>query len=314
MKILLVSPPEISVGWQSMANAPYNAVRAMPCEVIECIHAKDANAIVNDVDVFFYDGIRYRHCEGNQFVIPDHVLLAHYDGDPFRDANSSFTRWPDIMISCQKELYAENRTQYANIEMCWLPGSCNVGDFDCPKDIDVLFWGQIPGYPFRTILHDKIMEYVTGEATIDDVGLYHYPAENDEVNFTYTILPARGLNRGLWGDKFYNIISRSRICVTGSGMVHGALGRYFENAAYGALTVTNWFHDSSDLGFEHNRNIWITDEEKFIDDLFYLLRNPDVVDILRWNAWKLIAECHTVDIRASQLYKILYKRLKRSKS
>ncbi len=83
------------------------------------------------------------------------------------------------------------------------------------------------------------------------------------------------------------------------------LARYFENAACGCVSLTNDFSDREALGFEHGENIWLTTEEKFIGDLVYLLSQDDLLAKMSATARQLIAERHTVGMRANELYRFL---------
>jgi hypothetical protein len=315
MKVLFVIPPQENTLWESMGNTPHAKVRAMPCQVVSCTYADEANKIIDDMDVFFYSGSRYAHSQSKSFQIPKHVLTVNYDGDPYRGLNWDFNAAIDLVITPVISTFWHYRGKDFDLPVYWSPGCCNLGDFDSQRDIDVLFWGRVIGYPFRISAVEKILAHQMGEVTDEAGCVYHHQIQIGDCAFKFSSIEyKKAMRSNMWGAKLYAVIARAKICVTSAHIHQMALGRFYENAAYGSLSVTNFFPDSGDLGFKHGETIWFTTEEKLLDDLSSLLNNDELLSKLRWHSWKLIEKRHTVDIRAGQLYRTLYQYVREKRS
>jgi len=314
MVVLFLLPFEEGISWQLMGNTPHRKVRRMPCVVHECTDIQVAIELLNTVDVFFYSGSRYIHGQAYLFPeIPNHVLAIDYDGDPYRDINWGFKSWYNVIITPVITPFWNYKYGKIHKEVFWSPGCCDVLHLEGERDIDLLFWGQVDGYPFRTKIMDLLMAYRNKDRAGEskELGcLYHIPLNIGGRIVKFAQLNSReAFQNQIWGEKFYELIRRAKICVTGSHVHRMALGRYFENAANGAITISNDFYDSEALGFIHGENIWLTTESKFIQDALLLLTDDNLRTKLQVNARRLISERHTVSIRAKELHNFLYSRL-----
>ncbi len=308
MNVLLISdtPDYISA---LIPSKFYVRVRAMPVDLIECYDIEGVYKHGEWADVILLPGETSSWPlfwnEIANYVEGLSAFIVVFSTDSYKNI------WPvgrdritfDAIILSQYTAYKE-RVHELDIDCkhaFWSPCCIDVQDHDVDKDIDVLFWGNpgMPVYPFRNFIIRELTKYSYLE-NIQEGQLIQNTLRLNGRNDNYVRLPRH--NSKYWGIELYKLLSRSRICCTGSAFFHVPVARYFENAACGCITITNDFDDREALGFQHRKNIWITDEEKFITDLTFLLRNDDLVCEMSMNARQLIGERHTPKTRALELF------------
>jgi len=218
---------------------------------------------------------------------------------------TNFFREYDVRITYCKELFEQYCPEWID-SMFWSPHCVNVQNYDVSRDIDILFWGKVNS-TFRGRILSLLMEHVDENATeeIDEwLSVYKFIANGREYRFgvlKYARYPS------YYGKKLYKLISRAKVCPT-SPKLEAPVGKFFENAACGAVSLTIDFTDRKELGFEHGENIWLADPKGYLESLTYLLEHPDLVEEMSKNAKELIRTRHTPMIRGRELYRFLRKR------
>ncbi len=289
----------------------FTRARALPCEYVECYDAEEVYKHGISADVIFLPGsaamwpLFWNDIANYVQELP--AFVGVFSADSYR------MTWPpgerkihfDALFPLYEAAYRQRAGEFAYDCEYVFPSPCcvDVQDHNVEKDIDVLFWGN-PGnrtYPFRNFVLRELTLYSYNE-TIRDNLIFNVLSIGGE-NYSYA--RAAYQDATYWGYSLYPLLERARICCTGSSSVFVPLARYFENAACGCVSLTNDFSDREALGFEDGKNIWLTTEDKFIDDLVYLLSQQDLLAAMSANARQLIAERHTVNIRADHLYRFL---------
>jgi hypothetical protein len=308
MRVMSITQPVT----EYMATEPsmhYSRTRALLCELLECVDAQSVNEQGGQVDVVILPGAN--SCwplfwnEVAEYIEQLPAFKAIFSVDSYKSI------WPlgreeiafDALLPSQYTAYLEKAGQFRFdcTYAFWSPPCVDVQELSTEKDIDVFFWGN-PGrstYPFRNFILRELTTYSYLERIDEEDELVVNILRMKGREYRYARLPYR--NRVHWGPSLYPLLQRAKICCTGSAFCHVPVARYFENAACGVVSVTNDFTDRDELGFEHGKNIWITDEAKFIADLVFLLTHSDVVSEMADNGRKLIAERHTVTRRAAEL-------------
>lgn len=291
----------------------YQRVRAMPCELIDCYDAQTVKEHIDTADVVLVatpmriwppfwnevaDLIEQSKAFVGMFLVDSYTPLWREGQKPIAN---------DAVLYSFKELYFEHHEDDGETYRFWTPACWDVQE-SVDKDIDILVWGNngLPSYPFRDFILHELRKYVVGEPVIEDDEIIVCDLFLDGAIYKYYYLPYK--NKTYWSDKLATLVSRTKICCTGSAGVFAPVGKYFINAACGAITLTNDFSDREQLGFEHGKHLWITNKENFIDDLTLLLHGYDIdsgVDDMSINARQLIADRHTPAIRGQELYQFL---------
>ncbi len=217
---------------------------------------------------------------------------------------ADFFRKYDVRMSPCKELFESSCPKWLD-SMFWSPHCIGVQDYGISKDIDVLFWGNVATrYKIRCKMKALLERCIVSEIKRVDKLLVIYEIILNRQSYRFAVL---GYNKEhpYHSEKLYRLISRAKICCTGPRLKEGApIGKFFENAACGALSLTTDFTDREALGFTHKENIWITRVhlKRFLSDLTYLLEHPDRADQMSKNAKELIRIRHTPEVRARELY------------
>jgi glycosyltransferase involved in cell wall biosynthesis len=224
---------------------------------------------------------------------------------------ADFFRKYDMRISPCKELFEKSCPGWIS-SMFWSPHCIDVQNFDVPKDIDVLFWGNpARRYRIRNEMRRLLESHVSGKPKRIDKLLTMYRLVLNGRKYRFALL---GYNkrRPYCGAKLYELISRAKVCCTGPRLEERGVpvGKFFENAACGTVSLTTDFTDREALGFEHGKNIWISklDLSCFLNDLTYLLEHPNLIDKMSKNAKELIRTRHTPEIRGRELYEFFRER------
>lgn len=289
----------------------FTRLRAMSCETEEHYDLDSAKRGMSSADVILLPGAestwpRFWDQLAEDVQIAD-AFVGIFSIDSYR------TIWPagrrkiafDALLPLQHQGYM-NRSEdlaYSCPHVFWSPACVDVQEPAPARDIDVLFWGNAGArhYPFRNFVLRELVRHTYGERVEGEliVSVLHLAGTDHQ----YVRLPYG--NRSYWGTALYPLLSRARVCCAGSMYAKTPHPKYFENAACGCVTITNDFSDREQLGFEHGKNIWVTDESKFISDLALLLRNDKLLCEMGANARRLIAERHTPQIRGAELLHFL---------
>lgn len=279
------------------------------CEYVECHTLEEAREQTVDADVVYLENmlaVAFR--EELHFLneLPLFVCASYCDiwrRPWWGNSAVRIDAHVGVYRDCAKRCFPWYDSFY------WAPMRVHMEDYDVPRDIDMIFWGQWHdhSYNFRRFLVANYVEPWTKDMEPEMVssGLYLYTIEVNGASYRFARLSQHG---DFFGPKFYQLLSRCKIALSGPIHKKGSqcsAGKFFENAAYGAVGISTKFDDSEDLGFEHKRNIWFTNEECFLDDLVYLLDNPSVVEEIAKNGKDLIRARHTEEIRAKELYDFL---------
>lgn len=314
MKVLFVtslSETEIPV-----AVRPIHMIRYLPCEMVECYTLRDVKAHIGTADVVLLSGykcIPYQRELG--FIHKAQVLTGRVHTDLWNDFVQRDKTDFDVRIVVCKELLQKYKPEWTD-RTHWSPLCMNVQQYQLPRDIDILFWGAANGfYPFRQLVIHELKSRVVGKPIQVDPFLTIRNVFIGDREYTYAHIKADRARTekqrmyAYFGYKLYRLLSRSRVCCTGPSKIRVPVGKYFEHAACGVVSLSPEFTDSTDLGFVHGETAWFTNGVHFIEDLRYLLENRQVTDRIGEQARDLIHNKHTPVIRARQLYEFLQQRL-----
>jgi len=293
--------------------------------MVECYSPADVRAHLKGAHVVLLDIPRFiPFLKSLTFLNKAKVFKAIYYCDIWRPYELDELIKPNVHLVPVRKLVERYRAEWLR-SMFWTPASMDVQEYDLPRDIDVLFWGTfsyptVGTYPFREFVRIWLKEHIVDKISQVDPHLAMYHVEIGGRKYVYALLKSvpglhsRNPNKvqatyGYYGERLYRLVSRSKICCAGPKLKRGVpLGKYFENAACGAVSISREFTDREALGFEHKKNIWITGTKHFASGLTYLLEHDDVVREMSGNARELIRARHTRGIRARELYKFLSKK------
>ena len=187
-----------------------------------------------------------------------------------------------------------------------------MSPFKVERDIDIIVWGtwHHRAYPFRMFIQKKVTDWIknckeTVPEEIPHAGLSLYDIVLNGNMYKLGTVSPRG---NYYGTYLYRLLSRCKVSCTGPGLKHGSwigTGKYFENAACGTITLSTPFDEADLLGFEHGKNIWFTKEERFEEDLVYLLESSQLQVDLSQNGMELIRTKHLPEVRAEEFYNFL---------
>jgi len=343
---------------------PNDMLRHLPCKVVECYSAADVRKHVKTADVVLLDFFRAMNLALNYIHYwKDLTFLNELD---IPVGWFYWGVWPqhgkivkpmlnaikiDFYLALQQEIVREFRQHWLD-DTFWCLSSMAVQNYNVPRDIDILLWGTvgIPSkhtYPYREFLRRELKRRIIKKIEDVDPWLSTYSISIGGRKYKYARLrrlqidrpSSRQMKYGYYGPKLHELVSRAKICPTGPHRDRIPLGKYFENAACGAVTMSIRFVDDAALGFEHGKTIWFTDrkfpsyprfskndirfpshwqeilnskEHDFFGDLAYLLEHQEVIQEISNNARELIRTRHTPEVRALGLYKFLCERVEES--
>jgi len=282
-------------------------IHKMPCEVVECYDLQTALDNISNADVILIGsaGELWPTYWNNiaDIISQSSVPVGAFAVDSFRPVfwGDEKPIKLDLIITSLKFLYEIYQAKNYSCPYFWMPPSVELYDSDVERDIDILVWGNngLPSYGLRNYVINLLESMnVSKVEPIDEVE--YRTIRTGDIERRYALVPYR--NTLYWGENIRSVISRAKMCCTGSGGMNCVTGKYFENAACGTLTVSGWFTDMEDLGFRHGENIWITDKYNYHNSIDYLMHNLDYVAKMGLAAQKLIRERHTSEIRARELY------------
>lgn len=328
MKVLFLTrhEPEVT-SWKAQNSLA--RVRHLPCEMIECYSAAAVQKHVTGADYVLLD-LGYMHVPYWSQVIflnkkPVQIGRFHVDLWHKREAGAP-PNWEestikvDFRLVAYQKLTEKHRPNWSG-KTFWSPHCIDVQDYSIPRDIDVLFWGAYSEYyPFRTFARNKLRSLIVGNPKKVDSFLTMRSIRIDgniyrfgEVKFTpnptvWRRKVTKQVQMGYYGQRLFRLLSRSKIVVTGPAW-RVPVGKYFEHAACGCVTMSPDFTDREALGFSHRNNIWLTDKARFVTHLRHLLRDEASVSKMSVNAKELVRTRHTPSVRGRELYEFLQERL-----
>lgn len=292
-------------------------ISLMPCTTIRCtsLKAVQEHAPTADVIILPWGTIRCKFWSSLTFLNDLPVFIGRFHADTWHphEVDPGNVRI-DVHFVAFWEASKKAFPQWADDDMFWVQGCLGVPDTSVERDIDVLIWGlQDVYYPFRTFAWQAVRSSVVGKPRQFDNLLTFYDISLNGQKYMYAYLVSRRRKTPYVGTGLHKLISRAKICPTGPAHTsyqgikcdRPAPGKYFENAACGAVTLTEDFTDKKALGFEHGKNIWVTNEDHFLEDLTYLLEHDSLLQQMSENAKNLMRKRHTREIRAQELYKFL---------
>jgi hypothetical protein len=280
------------------------------CTFIECNDLETTKREVQDADVVYLENYRALSFKDDLLFLNNLPLFicASYCDIWRQPWWGNFSIRIDAHIGVYRDCAKRALPWYD--KYFWSP--CRVHKFDFEereRDIDIIFWGQWKdhSYDFRKRVYlNYIQPWTKDKEPIQTPnGRYDYNIEVNSKTYKLCVISQHGDH---FGSRLYELLNRSKIAISGPMHKKGsqcAAGKFFENAMYGAVNITPYFHDSEDLGFIDRENIWYTNEDKFVEDLGYLLENSDIVSNISKNSMEMAISKHTDKIRAKEFYNFL---------
>jgi len=272
---------------------PYMRVRNLPASVYDLYCSELFQSRGYNVTLWYMpNGLSYLDKLPQLKNLTKVKCIFHSGYEPFNNIDGIFTN----VINSYNIL--------GDLSSFWSPPCVPIYPYINDKDIDVLFWGKnTEDYPFRQFAYNTLSTKIVEQLSSTHKSLLNYKINLNGKYYNYSVLLPD--NEFFYSSELYNLISRSKICCTGSHATRVASGKFFENATCGSISLTDKFNDIEVLGFEHGKNIWFTDTNNFLTDLEYLLGNKDVIISIIENAKELIKKRHSLYIRTKELYKYL---------
>lgn len=310
-------------------------VKQFPCDSIVCTSPNKAVRYIKAVDVILFDYMSYgvKFPKNYTSVFNDFPgLIGGFYGDVWTYRHH-FPR--DLRVDMHITSFFEPLVDKVPQLSFWhfVPACADVYKSSAARDIDILTWGAITTpYPFRMFCSGVLNNLVVGETSLPNakgVDFYNIVINGKRYVYGQLSLDAAREN-GYYTSKLFNLLARTKISCTGAVFIHPPLrgipkpvpwylgcygnvvvGKYFEHAAAGVVTITDEFSDMKYLGFQHQKNLWISNKGRFLNDLTYLLEHEDVCNNISKNARHLIKSRHTTAIRAREFYALLSDQLSR---
>lgn len=261
----------------------------------------------------------------------DVIIFQCWKAVPFRDELNFLNHCEAYMVGCNCDIWSRSWagknvrvdtlfSVYRDIpatkdfieKVFWCAPSLDVQHYDLERHQDVIFWGawHDKAYAFRNYVFAALKERTDEGALEKDTSSYTVPLRLGGNEYTYRVLAGRGARTyyRFFGPHLYRELCSSKIAPAGPVVKRGepgAVGKYIENAACGAVMLTPQFAELDSLGFVHGQNIYYTDEDNFLMDLTYLLEHPSHVEHMRENSMELVRQRHTKAARAQEVYEFL---------
>jgi len=297
-------------------------MRGMPCTLLHARSHQEAVRFVPEADAICLSTFSTnRWVPGNSPIYKASVPVARFYLDVwkipdlkkfppgYRNSHgtliSDFFRKYDIHISVCKELLTRHCPEWID-SMFWSPHCIDVQDYNVEKDIDVLFWGRADGaggYKTRAKVRALLEHYIVPGSCKIRRELRVCTMSLGKQNYRCVIVdPGSKL---YYGPKLHKLISRTKVCCTAPPDCAAPVGKYFENAACGTVSLTTDFTDRGELGFEHGKHLWVAGLNRYMRSLDRLLKRPKLIKEMSKNAKELIRTRHTPAVRGKELYEFL---------
>jgi len=293
-------------------------------EVIECYKPESVKKHIGDADAVILSGagIFLPYWDKLTFLNDYSGFIGKLHADVWGVEKRAIQQLEDIRVDvifhpykALMEEFQPKWKKFSDVEAFWMPFAVDVCDLDVPRDIDIIHWGRPYKRGFRCFVRKRMGSCVVQRVSDGKSNPRMYDVDINGQMYKYAFLtPSRSDSQ--LGLRLYKRLCHCKIAVTGPGCNRYndfvPVAKFIENAACGVVTITSTFLDREDLGFEHGENIWFSDEERFIDDLTYLLEHDDIVQEISEGAKELVRTRHTRRIRGQQLYKFLCERTGRT--
>jgi len=280
---------------------------------VECYCVEDAKAQLADADVVFLENIRglpfWQEIKTEIEAVP--LVCASYC-DVWRQPWWFKYLRTDVNVVMTKAaaLAALPVTEHSKVYCAGY--RTDAVDYNVERDIDIILWGDWHhlAYPFRMFIQQQhVNKWIEGQTPVTTTGfprglnIYEVELGGKKYKLGYV---SRKFD--YFGPALHQLLSRCKIACTGPGWKKGiriGTGKYYENPACGTVVVSAIFDEMEELGFEHGKNVWLTDEEKFVTDLIYLLETPELVQQISKNGKELMQSRYTAVAQAAEFYKFL---------
>jgi len=325
------------------ATTRLSIMKKLPCEVFVVYRPGHAAEHIMDVDIVLLDHMSYRICSLGSYesmLKQFQGLVGGFYGDIWNPNHRFPSGWLDMGFVSFMEPLKHNfpLMDLGGIrleDLYFVPACVDVYDSTTPRDIDVLVWGAVSTpYPFRMFYMEELGKLTTTKRVDPFPDFNKLIVNGHQYKFAHLDL-SFARHQGYYKPKLFDLLQRVKVSCCGpveplqildplrysrqgarstGPWPHGGIvvGKYFENAAAGVVTLSSKFSDMGALGFKHGENVWITDKQHFRDDLAYLLENDDVRERISENAKHLIRTRHTVEIRAHEFHALLSSKLEES--
>ena len=285
-------------------------------EYIECYSVQEVKANLDKTDVIFLENLRSTpFWEELKFLEETNCLICASYCDVWRQPWwFRFLRVDVNVVLTQAAAFA-SFPQEIHDTVYFLPYRVEISHIQNERDIDIIIWGtwHHKAYPFRMFIQKQVQRWIEGREAFcpNDIiggGLHLYDIELRGHSYKLGYIGAKG---GYYGPELFKLLSRCKIACTGPGHKKGvalATGKYYENMACGTVVLTNAFSELEELGFKQGENIWVTDADRFENDLCDLLENSALVERLSVAGKQLVEERYTPQVLAYKFYKFLQQR------
>lgn len=168
------------------------------------------------------------------------------------------------------------------------------------KDIDILFLGALglPWYPLRTKIFRELPE--VAEKYGWKIVMRQSPPGR---SLTRKISALQG--KHIVGDRYSNIIARSKLFVFGTSVFKYPLLKFPESMACRTCAVSDVPLTAEKLHLVENQNFVSINERNWVQKLKYYLEHDDEREAIAQQGYETYLKHHTTDIRAQQLVQFL---------
>lgn len=184
-------------------------------------------------------------------------------------------------------------------EIYYLPWSVDTDKFRREKKkIDLTFIGMTSSYlyPLRQSMYDNVLYLGRGRRIVRCLSPRGKTFERkvSELIKDYHV-----------GEKYCDLLNKTRIMLFGSSRYRYAVQKYFEAAASGCLILADEPSNAKDLGFIHGRTYIDVNEHEWEDAATWCLENWSQVQQISTYAVKNVVKHHTHKIRAKEFVEML---------
>ena len=175
-------------------------------------------------------------------------------------------------------------------KICWMPHCISFDmfkDYGKKKDIDVLMTGYHMDifYPYR----DKAYKILKDKKYFKEV---IRPEETPKHTKKWPV-----------GKDFSKLLNSSKINITGGSIFNYPILKYMEIASSKSLIFSNFFEELGMLGFEPDVNMVEMDFDNLESQVEWWLEHDNEREEIIENAYRIVKEKHTVQIRVNQIVK-----------
>ncbi len=233
----------------------------------------------------------------DEIDIPKAMIMQdlHYNenkiGNPWMQARLAEKQKWDIIFTRYLLPFPKYHSVLEKIaKICWMPHCINFDmfkDYGMKKEIDVLMTGYHMDiiYPYR----DKAYQILKNKKYFKEV-------TRPEETPTHT-------KKWPVAEDFSKLLNSARINITGGSILNYPILKYMEIAASKSLIFSNFFDELGMLGFKPDVNMVEMDFDNLESQIEWWLEHDDERNTLIENAYRLVKEKHTVQVRVEQIVK-----------